>query len=258
MKVNAINSFSVNSTPKKPTLNFKNNSPKVSFSGLFDVFQREKETPQALKDDAEIKKAVKASINSDKVLKRCGRAFFEQLNLLLKEGHKKNYRGFMPYVDKNNARKNVTFSEFDENLKIPSVINIWENGKIKTVYEIYSVEPQSTYHLVDYKGDSQTEYNFIGDRNLGYYYFDKEGKVIKQYPSEHGFLQQYATRIGEDEALLLSELYYDYDNPEKSYYRENTENGFIEYLFNKAKKMWYKNRVIPEEEYAQIDEALNE
>lgn len=259
MKLSAINSYNKNFSPKKSYSNFpqtKYNTSNVTFNGLFDLFQKQKYSPEQKQLDREIKSAIKSTIGTDKILKHYGKAFYQQISSILKAGSEQGYSGYMPYTDINNKRKNVTFANINKELNIPSVINIWENGSIKTIYEIYSITPQSVYHITDYKDGSETQYDFIGDRYLGYIYHDYDGLLIKQFPSENGFLQQQIKKTNDEENPMVAEIYYDYKNPEQSYYRESTEKGFVEYTFDKNQNMWFENRILPKEEYEKIKNEI--
>ena len=119
--------------------------------------------------------------------------------------------------------------------------------KLKTVYEIESVLPQSIYTVTTYDDNRECFYRFINDRNLIFQSKDKDDIIVVQYPAENGFCQQQSKKVNEKDALLYYELYWDYKNPENSYFLQNTEGDAIRYGYDKKNKFWYEKEIIPYE-----------
>jgi len=239
MKVNSINAI----TPYNKTVRAKNNTTfsnvsSPSFNGMFDLFQQQMPRTKEQEISEIISNYSKNCIRQDKITKNNGKWFFRELKVLLNNGARSNYKGAMPYVGTKDGQKNATYSDIDETLGVPALVNIWLNGQLNAVYEIFSLEPETTYHYTSYQKDCQSSYIIKGKTVLSHIYTDNDNNVARQYPSDNGFVREEGIRTGEDEFLLLTKLYYDYKNPEESYYIENTPEGVKEYGYNKKQKMW--------------------
>lgn len=246
MKIGAINYFR-NISKYTNAINVKYN-PSPSFNGVSDVFSKQNKISKEEQIDFEIKEILQSAKQTDKTLQKSAGHFLLQLNTLLKIGKRKNFQGSFPFFDLHARRKTFSFSDIDDNFGIPPVVNIWEEGKLKTVFEIYSTEPMAAYHVTDYKENSVSEYNFVGKTNIGYYNKNDGGYIVKHYAAQDGFLQQQA-QVKDGQAVLLAEMYYNYKNPEQSFFRENTSEGIVEYGFDKGKNFWSEQRIISQEEY---------
>ena len=251
MKVNAI-SYCKNISQSR---NVKSSKyyPRPSFSGVFDVFKKQKQISEEQQIDINIKKYLESAKQTDKSLKKSAKCFSKQLNFLLLKGKRKNYKESFSFVDMHGKIKTFSFSDVDKNMNIPSAISKWEDGQLKTTFEISSDKPL-TYQITDYGKNAVCEYYFIKKTYLGYCNCDNDGQVIKQYASKNGFFQQRA-KITNGRPILQTELYYDYKKPEESFCRENTSSGVVEYGYDKNKNFWSERRIISQEEY---DEKYSE
>ena len=214
----------------------------VDFGYTFKKQPKEITPEQQASDD--INDILSGAIKSDKVLKKFEFAFWAQLNDLLEMGKKGNYKGRFNYIDKESEQKNITYNDVDETMGIPTLINIWLNGKIKSVYEILSAEPEMDYVLTDINNDFETQYKFTGTQNQGDVRTYKNDIVIKQFRSSNGLYQQQLKKINEEEGFLCYELYWNQKEPEKSHFLHYGENGAILYGYDKKNKFWYEKGII--------------
>ena len=251
MKINNISLYKPFTTQKINKNNPIKNYQTQTFAGVFDVFKKQNDKPLTEEEikSKNISQVFESAKRGYKSLQKSGKVFSKELNYLLRLGAGKDYKGGFPYLNREGKMSNVTFSEFDEELNVPTFVNLWTDGKPKSVYEIYLVKPQSLFHLTSFGEDSVTEFNFAGANLLEYLYKTNSGDAIMIYPSDDGFIQRYGKQINNNESFLMSELYYDKKHPEKSYYIENGETELTKYEFDKEKNLWIKTGTISQSDF---------
>ena len=244
MKINAINNFTNNRILKTAPNNSFRYYSQPSFEGVFDVFKKQPaQKSEEVSDSDNLNIMLKDAIRGDKILKSRGKYFLKTLNRLLKHGKKDNYKGHLQINDKNGTTT-VTFGDNDENLGVPSNVNIWQNGKLKTIYNIESVSPQSIYSVSTYEDDKESFFRFINDKNLCFQCVHNDGTIIAHFPAKDGFCQQISEKINDYGALLDYEINWNYKNPENSHIIANSETDAVKYGYDKKNKFWYQKRFI--------------
>ena len=248
MKINAVTPFRNTCVSRNNLKNNANYSMSPSFEGIFDVFKKQpvqKTVKQQESDD--INDILKSAINGDKGLKYAGKTFLKHLNILLKKGKEQDYKGHLYFTDKKLGKNLVTFGDIDNELQMPTNVNVWQNGKLKSVYEIECYTPQSIFTVTTYADNRESFFRFINDKCLCFQSLDNNDMFSMWYPAENGFCQQQSKKVNDKDALLYYELYWDYKNPENSYFLQNTNTDAIRYGYDKKQKFWYEKEIIPYE-----------
>lgn len=250
MKINAITFLNKNSLKLNPIKkNLKNPyMGQPSFKGIFDTFQKQ-DNSEDRKTDNLIKNYLKyEAIKDDEILRKNVFVFNSNLKSFLKIGKKLNYNCYLTGDKTEKRATSVTFGEYDKNMNAPKIINFWKYGKLEAYYTIFELEPTMSYSYTTCNGDVQKEYVVEDNKMTSFFSVDKEGEMIFHFPYDNGFKRQEAIRTNENTAIIMTEMYYDYENPQQSYYKENNDEGIDEYGFDEIRNRWIYKQTIPKPE----------
>ena len=247
MKISPISFLSTKNNFK--TLTSKNAYvSKPNFTGS-DSFQKRKTDREDKVCSNVIKNYVKhEALKDDKTLRFDVLPFNTNLKTLLRIGKKINYQSYQPTVRTPKDATSITYGAYDDELKAPSTINFWRNGKVIAYFDIYKLEPKMSYSYTKYEDGVEKQYVIEDGKITSFFACDKKGEMVFHYVYDNGFKRQEAARIKNNEALIITELLYDGKNPENSYYKENTDDGILEYKFDKSKNMWLLKNIIAKPE----------
>ena len=253
MKVGAINSCNTNYLKQNNSVRqyaeFSLKTQKPTFCGIADSFEKNqsKRSPEQEASDIIQSYVKKEAIKDYKILKQNRFSLYFNLLALLKIGKSNKYQNYIPNIGLEN-QESISFGEIDEKTKLPKNINFWRNGNLKAVYEIYDKEPKLSYSYTKYDGDVKKQYTMCGLDVVSFFATDDSGEIVFLYPQDNGFIRQELARTENNEAMILSELYYDCKNSKHSYYRENSKEGVVEYKFDKKQNMWIEQGILSKEE----------
>ena len=243
MKINPISFFNPKNSFK--TLNNKNVYVSMpNFTGS-DTFQKRIDKEDKICSNV-IKRYVKSeALKDDKTLRYDILPLNANLKTLLAIGKKLDYQSYRPTVRTPKDATSITFGTYDDELEAPSTINFWRDGKVVSCYDIYKLKPKMSYSNTKYENGTEKQYVIEDGKITSFFACDKDGEMVFHYIYDNGFKRQEAVRIKNNEALIMTELLYDTKNPENSYYKENTEEGILEYRFDKSKNMWILKSITP-------------
>ena len=139
-------------------------------------------------------------------------------------------------------------------MKAPEIINLWQNGRVKSYFEIFSTEPELTYTYTNIGDEVEKHYAIENGQVTSFYACDKNGEMVFHFSYGDSLKRQEAVRVNDNQAQIITELYYDMKNPENSYYKESAQDGIMEFRFDGKKNMWYFSRLITPEEIEAVEE----
>ena len=247
MRVDVVSYINSNSVVRNYPSNKAVNSIGINFKGEPDSFQKQEYSPEDIEADKEIKFFDSACCSSNKQIRKYENAYFNNLKKILKSGAKKDYKQMVSYTTLSDGfkfkTKRVTFSDVNEDSKVPQFANIWEDGNLKGVYEIFSTKPSLFYAITSYIDNGMIKCKCIDNRCIRYTFKNNNGLTFEQYPLKKGFLCCQIEDKPDGTKKFKNVLYHNNENPEQSYYTRYNDGIAYVYRYDEKEDFWLLEQI---------------